>query len=166
MLDRGVPSSAVRSRESPDAGVSGSTAEESQRAEQKLEASLTSGLKRPHAFDGEPVLRKRPDGGYQYYGVGFAAVIEPNGMVRMSNAVLRSELHMDPTVLPDGKTGGLNFFRLDLGLLRSAQAKRGNDPDRTERRWFLERTRALREQMFERHVRATGPGATGSVPDP
>jgi hypothetical protein len=60
---------------------------------------------------------------------------------------------MTPTTLPDGVTAGAHFLRIDVGFMKGLESKLGNDPDLTERRWFLEHTRDLRERLFARRAR-------------
>ncbi|MDB4975978.1 MAG: hypothetical protein JWN48_4319 [Myxococcaceae bacterium] len=104
-----------------------------------------------------PGLVKRRDGSYAYQGNGFDAVIATDGTVRMKDSFFRARLALRPVRLHDevqpknnalgNGTWSFTFFELKYDLMGYLESKLGNDPYRSERRWFLERTRALREEL-------------------
>ncbi len=104
-----------------------------------------------HDHSGEaPRLVERRDGSYEYKGRGFDAVIEPNGNLRMRDRVVRTRFIDQPTALRDDKwatwTTYVFEFRYDLaGWLMKMFGR--TDPFRSERRWFMEGTRELRERL-------------------
>jgi hypothetical protein len=93
----------------------------------RLDAYLAEGQRnRALSRSPDPKLDHHPDGSYSFVGNGINAVIEPDGQVRFKDRYAR----------------GLRF---DLNAL--AERAAGNDPFRSERRWFLERTAELRARL-------------------
>ena len=78
-----------------------------------------------------PSLQRHRDGTYRYRGQAFKAIIEKDGSV----------------VFDDGYRQGttLRFDITDLMMRR-----RGEDPYRVEKNWFLEGTAEFRQELFER----------------
>jgi hypothetical protein len=78
-----------------------------------------------------PSLQRHRDGTYRYRGQAFKAIIEKDGSV----------------VFDDGYRQGatLRFDITDLTMRR-----RGEDPYRVEKNWFLEGTAEFRQELFER----------------
>jgi hypothetical protein len=105
----------------------------------KSELAMPSLTSRPD----DPVLRPRKGGGYSFDGNGFDATIERDGSVRFDDK------YGSFSVIPT-RHGGENVlwllnFSFDLtGLMEHVM---GNDPYRSERRWFLERTTELRDRL-------------------
>jgi hypothetical protein len=78
-----------------------------------------------------PSLQHHQDGTYRYRGQAFKAIVEKDGSV----------------VFDDGYRQGttLSFDMTDVIMRR-----RGEDPYRVEKNWFLEGTAEFREELFER----------------
>ena len=78
-----------------------------------------------------PSLQRHRDGTYRYRGQAFKAIVEKDGSV----------------VFDDGYRQGttLSFDMTDVIMRR-----RGEDPYRVEKNWFLEGTAEFREELFER----------------
>jgi hypothetical protein len=93
----------------------------------------------------DPELAPR-DGGYVFEGPEFDATIDGDGTVHFSDRYAVVQLTPLPTMLPDG-TFVTVFLRVSFDLTAWAEAMHGNDPYRSERRWFLERTAELRERL-------------------
>jgi hypothetical protein len=87
-----------------------------------------------------PELTPRGDGGYRFHGNGIDATIDPDGRVHFEDKYAK------------GMTFDLNAWAEHLA---------GNDPYRSERRWFLERTAGLRDELansrLKRLAKLTGP---------
>jgi hypothetical protein len=105
-----------------------------QLAQEKLDRSMrAAAIDRPYAARREPpVLKRQSDGSYSYTGRVFVARVAPDGQASF-----------------DVKTAGLNtvplggHFDLNDALERAA----GNELYVAEKRWFLEQTEALRDQL-------------------
>lgn len=80
-----------------------------------------------------PSLRRRQDGTYQYKGHAFKAIVEEDGSVTFDDGYKQ------------GST--VSFDMTDLIMRR-----RGEDPYRVEKRWFLEGTEGLRDELLERWI--------------
>ena len=89
----------------------------------------------------DPVLDHHADGSHTFVGNGIKATIDPDGRVHFHDSYI-SGLHFD-----------LNAWMEHLAH---------NDPYRSERRWFLERTAALREQLAN-ESKATAARLTGKA---
>jgi len=78
-----------------------------------------------------PSLQRHQDGTYRYRGQAFKAIVEKDGSV----------------VFDDGYRQGttLSFDMTDVIMRR-----RGEDPYRVEKNWFLEGTAEFREELFDR----------------
>lgn len=83
----------------------------------------------------------RPDGSFVYHGHRFAALIRPDGMAEFAK--------------PSDAKGWAKAVALggslptDLNdIIWKAQ---GQDPDSAEKRWFLQHTEALRQQLQTQH---------------
>lgn len=128
---------------------------------ERLNAAITKGASRTADRVDEPKLQARPEGGYLYRGRGFDATIEPDGHVHMKDRFGTFHIPFVPFQSADGEwriaiLGG--SFRLFEWLDRKIGK---NDPYVSERRWFLERTRALRERLAsERAPRPRAPSRT------
>lgn len=112
----------------------------------------------------DPVLKRGPKGGYVYEGKGFDAIIRPDGSVDMRDRFGSVHIPLVPFQTPSGEwrvalLGGT--FRLFEWL----DKKFKNDPYRSERRWFLDRTRALREKLELEHYGPRPPRAFAREPD-
>jgi hypothetical protein len=98
----------------------------------------------------DPVLTPQRGGGYTFEGTGFDATIARDGSVRFDDA------YGSFSLLPFRHDGSPNlwFFNAAFDLTAFMEHVMGNDPYRSERRWFIERTAELRERManeaFER----------------
>ncbi len=78
-----------------------------------------------------PKLQRHRDGTYRYRGRAFKAIVEKDGSV----------------VFDDGyRQGSTVRFDLTDAMMR----RRGEDPYRVEKKWFLEGTAAFREELLER----------------
>lgn len=94
----------------------------------------------------QPKLQQRSDGTYEYSGQGFNATIERDGTVRMRDQFGRFRL--GPRARPlNEQVWTVNFFEVGFDFFAWLERKFGNDPYRSERRWFLEGTRDLRERL-------------------
>ena len=71
------------------------------------------------------------DGTYHFKGHAFKAIVEQDGSVTFDEGY---------------KQGATIAFDLSDRLMR----RRGEDPYRVEKRWFMEGTEELRQQLFER----------------
>ncbi len=78
-----------------------------------------------------PRLQRHQDGTYRYRGQAFKAIVEKDGSV----------------VFDDGYRQGATV-RFDLTDL--IMRRRGEDPYRVEKNWFLEGTAEFRQELFER----------------
>lgn len=97
----------------------------------------------------EPVLKPKPGGGYLYVGNGFQATIESDGSVQMEDRFVHAKWKFEPAMGADGELAGFRIFELRYDIFAWLDRKMGNDPFRSERRWFLDHTRGLREEMIE-----------------
>jgi hypothetical protein len=78
-----------------------------------------------------PKLRRHQDGTHHYKGHAFKAVVEKNGSVTFD----------------DGYAQGVTVrFDITDAIMR----RRGEDPYRVEKNWFLEGTEEFRQELFER----------------
>jgi hypothetical protein len=105
-----------------------------------------------------PGLRHRADGSYRFDGVNFTATIAPDGQVEFRDKYFGVATRMRPLtpVNPDAMPGAARMISptppalalpLKMDLYAWIEHKLGNDPHLSERRWFLERTRELREDL-------------------
>ena len=78
-----------------------------------------------------PKLRPRQDGTYHFKGHAFKAIVEQDGSVTFDEGY---------------KQGATISFDLSDRLMR----RRGEDPYRVEKRWFMEGTEEFRQELFER----------------
>jgi hypothetical protein len=102
----------------------------------------------------EPKLVHKANGTYTYKGQGFDATIERDGSVRMRDSFIRS----GPQFVPRRATNGqwfISFWETRFDFLAWLEKKFGNDLYRSERRWFLEGTRDLREKLAIDHAMRT-----------
>ena len=80
-----------------------------------------------------PRLQRHRDGTYRYRGQAFKAIVEKDGSV----------------VFDDGyRQGATVRFDITDAMMR----RRGEDPYRVEKKWFLEGTAAFREELLEHHI--------------
>ncbi len=116
-----------------------------------------------HLVDPElPGLERRADGSYRFHGTNFKASISKDGQVTFRDTYIGFSRKMQPLPPPprdrapssDGARHAVSTpwlalqFRIDLqGYL---EKRLGTDPYLSERRWFLERTRELREGLATR----------------
>jgi hypothetical protein len=136
--DAGAPVAAERAR--GDAGRAGAAREAPPRetaGEQKLNALLSEASRNPAISRApDPVLKHHGDGSYSFVGNGIKATIDADGTVHFHDRYLAG-------------------FQFDLNAWFEHLA--GNDPFRSERRWFLERTQPLRDQLAQaRRLAAAG----------
>lgn len=110
-------------------------------------------------------LERQADGSYRYRGSDFVATIAPDGQVQFRDVFFsrpnwRSSPRPNPNpdALPSTRmlppTDSLRLLPFNMNLLGWLEKKLGNDPYLSERRWFLEQTRPLRESLAERWERA------------
>jgi hypothetical protein len=121
-------------------------------AADKLNDAITRGAVRPNDRPPDPVLKQGPHGGYVFSGNGFTATISSSGDVDMSDSYGTVHIPLVPYQTP---TGDWRFSILggSFQLFEWLDRKFGkNDPYQSERRWFLERTRALRERLAHEHA--------------
>ncbi len=78
-----------------------------------------------------PSLKPHQDGTYRYRGTAFKAIVERDGSVTFDDGYRQSTT--------------ISFDITDLMMRR-----RGEDPYRVEKNWFLEGTAEFRKEMFER----------------
>ena len=90
-----------------------------------------TGKKRYLSVRDPPKLRRHRDGTHHYQGHAFKAVVEPDGSVTFD----------------DGYSQGVTV-RFDITELM--MRRRGEDPYRVEKNWFLEGTSEFRQELFER----------------
>ena len=89
------------------------------------------GTKRYLTVRDPPKLRRHRDGTHRYQGHAFKAIVEPDGSVTFD----------------DGYGQGVTVrFDITDAIMR----RRGEDPYRVEKNWFLEGTQELRQELFER----------------
>src|SRR4051794_14289061 len=133
---------------------------------EKPKENVTSSL--PVIEDPElPGLVRNADGSYRFQGTNFSATISKDGQVSFREAYLGFSRRMTPIPPPprdhDPTPNGARYqrstpwlalqFRIDLhGYIES---RLGNDPYLSERRWFMERTQALRDSLGERALTQT-----------
>ncbi len=112
-------------REQTDAGSA--AAREAVPAEKRLNALLAEAQRNPAiSRSPDPALKRHQDGSYSFKGNGIEAQIDADGTVHFHDKYLEG-------------------FKFDLNAWLEHLA--GNDPYRSERRWFLERTQPLRDQL-------------------
>jgi hypothetical protein len=119
---------------------------------EKLNEAIARGALRPNGGPPDPVLKRGPNGGYVFSGNGFTAIISPGGDVEMSDQYGSIHIPLVPYRTP---TGEWRFSILggSFRLFEWLDKKFGkNDPYRSERRWFLEKTRELRERLAREHA--------------
>lgn len=98
-----------------------------------------------------PQLVEKPDGSYAFTGNGFDATIDREGTIHMRDHFARSRLLFKPNQLADGQWV-ITFWEIKFDLFAWLEKKFGNDPFRSERRWFLDGTRDLRAQLATQAV--------------
>jgi hypothetical protein len=103
-----------------------------------------------HAIEGLRLVRKR-DGSFAYAGRGFNARIDARGGLIMTDKFSRASFVLDAKPI-DAINWATYFFRISLGLMARLDKAFGNDPFRSERRDFLDRTRELRMALLERNA--------------
>ncbi len=106
-----------------------------------------------------PGLEHRADGSYRFRGKGFTAIIAPDGQVRMRDTFFGFSKQMKPLAAPGkdllAEPQGARFavtppwlsLQFDIDLLGYLESKLGNDLHTSEKRWFMEGTRAMRERL-------------------
>jgi len=121
--------------------------------EEKLEQAIMAGTKPPIDQPPEPKLLPRPEGGYEYRGEGFQAEIARDGALTMKDRYGTVVLPLVPYRNRDGKWRVSPGFGGTFRLYEWLDKKLGkNDPYGSERRWFLEHTRELRERLWREHA--------------
>ncbi len=92
-----------------------------------------------------PVLQPMPDGGYAYAGPSFAARVHRDGSVQFIDRIV----HPDGSFsFPDDPTRlGVVFSPFKLDLTDAMLSAMGEQLYPAEKRWFLEQTQTLREQL-------------------
>jgi len=117
-------------------------------AEERLNRAIAQGVPSHVDTIPDPILRPDPRGGYRYEGKGFDAIIRADGSVDMRDRYGSVIIPLVPFRTPDGKWHVPLGFGGTVKLFEWLDRKFGkNDPYASERRWFLERTRPLREKM-------------------
>jgi hypothetical protein len=109
-----------------------------------------------------PGLERHGDGSYRFRGLNFSAVIAKDGQVKFRDFYIGFSRGMKPlpSQSPDLSasaegarvpvSGPWLSLQFHLDLYGYLESKLGNDPHLAERRWFMERTRELRETLAER----------------
>jgi hypothetical protein len=120
--------------------------------ERALEKALVEAASRRVDTAPDPELHPRSGGGYSYRGNGFAAVIESDGSVHMADNFRDAKFTFRPSAGEDGLAAGFKFFATRFDIYKRIDRALGNDPFQSERRWFLDRTRALREAMAAHYL--------------
>jgi hypothetical protein len=123
----GAPDAGVQAAPDASAQTAPHPPRESEAATQRLNRELAAATRNRALSDSpDPVLKHHPGGSYTFHGNGIDATIEPDGTVHFHDKVYE----------------GRSF-----DVFGWADKLAHNDPFRSERRWFLERTRPLREQL-------------------
>ncbi len=111
-----------------------------------------------------PGLVRKSDGSYRFQGRNISAVISKDGQVTFRDSYLGFTRKMTPMAPPprdlEATPNGANYQRstpwlalqLRIDLYGYIESRLGNDPYLSERRWFMERTRDLRESLSERSL--------------
>jgi hypothetical protein len=163
------PTAAAHTLESPTlvpppSGPSlGSRAEPPASTTRAASASAADETREPDVEEIElPGLERGSDGSYRFQGTNFRASISRDGQVTFRDTYVGFSRRMTPLpapprdreTTPDGaqyarSTPWLALqFRIDLYAW--LEKRLGNDPYLSERRWFMERTRVLRESLANR----------------
>jgi hypothetical protein len=103
---------------------------------------------RPARRDEAPVLTRQGDGSYAYESPSFEATIARDGTLHMDNKYGDVGLTFRPRRLADG-TYTIDILRFGFDLTAIFEHWIGNDPYRSERKWFLDGTRELRNRLAE-----------------
>jgi hypothetical protein len=106
----------------------------------------TAGMPSMTSRPDDPTLRPKRGGGYEFTGTGFDATIDRDGTVHFADKYVAAELKLVPVVRDDGSATTW-FFQVHYDLEAWLEHLMGNDLHRSERRWFLERTAALRDRL-------------------
>ena len=106
----------------------------------------TTGMPSMGSRADDPALRRKRGGGYEFESEAFDATIDQDGTVHFDDKYAQAQFILAPEVLPDGTTPTW-FFRVRYDLEAWLEHLVGNDPYRSQRRWFLERTAALRDKL-------------------
>jgi hypothetical protein len=96
-------------------------------------------------------LVQKSDGSFAYTGRGFSARIDARGGLRITDKFRRTSFVLEPKPL-DEVNWVTYFIRTTFDLYARLDKAFGNDPFRSERRDFLERTRDLRMALLERNA--------------
>jgi hypothetical protein len=99
----------------------------------------------------DPKLEHRGDH-YEFVGNGFDATIEPDGSVRFDDKYGNTQFALGPMHMLDG-TAAISILTGTFDIYAWLDAMHGNDPYRSERRWFLERTVGLRDRLAQKAFR-------------
>ncbi|NNE18875.1 MAG: hypothetical protein HKN10_10400 [Myxococcales bacterium] len=130
------PSSAARSFIVSQQGAPGETSDAAREETRATDAGPRNyfegvGKKRYLSVRDPPKLRRHRDGTHHYQGHAFKAVVEQDGSVTFD----------------DGYSQGVTVrFDITDAIMR----RRGEDPYRVEKNWFLEGTETFRQELFER----------------
>ncbi|HEX5660954.1 MAG TPA: hypothetical protein VFX59_27365 [Polyangiales bacterium] len=100
----------------------------------------------------DPTLKPRAGGGYTFRGNGFSALIATDGSVHMVDNFRDASWIFRPSAGEDGLAAGFKFFSVKFDIFKRLDRALGNDPFQSERRWFLDRTRTLREDMAAHYL--------------
>jgi hypothetical protein len=119
---------------------------------QRLQAALADAARKVE-LPNEPKLEPQPDGSFLYEGNGFDAKIAKDGSLEMNDQHRRSRWKFEGHTGENGTLAGARIFETKFDIFKHMDRKRGNDPYQSERRWFLEHTRALRERLSNEHDR-------------
>lgn len=101
-----------------------------------------------------PELVRQRNGAYRFSGTGFDATIETDGTVRMRDKFVGSRLALRRHAINE-HDWVVTFWQIKWDLFAWLERVRGNDPYRSERRWFLAGTHDLREQLATRSAIAS-----------
>jgi hypothetical protein len=134
-----------------DAGVEAPRGPLRDADERGLEQALMEAVRKVDTAP-DPVLHPRSGGGYSYRGNGFVAVIEADGSVHMADNFRDAKFIFRPSAGEDGLAAGFKFFATKFDIYKRIDRALGNDPFQSERRWFLDRTRDLRESMAAHYL--------------
>ncbi|MET0343847.1 MAG: hypothetical protein ABW252_22730 [Polyangiales bacterium] len=154
---RAVAQAAIDAEPPVDAGV----AQPMPNAAQRLDRAIKAGVRAHVDTIADPVLKPGPRGGYVYEGHGFDATIRPDGSVDMRDRYSTVHLPLVPYQTPTGEWR-IGLLGGSFKVFEWLDRKFGkNDPFQSERRWFLERTRPLREKLeLDHYGKASGLGAS------
>jgi hypothetical protein len=123
-------------------------------------APAVSGAEAEESAADAPGLVKQADGSYRFRGNSFDAVINRDGSLKMKDRFGSARSVFKYTKMPEDTsrklndntngTWSLSFLEAKYDIFGWLDKKHSKDPYTAERRWFLEHTAALREQLAGR----------------